>query len=207
MFNISNAQLQVKEIAKNDVNVLDINLNKIDELIILSSNKRVFEIKEKSTSTNTIACHISNNIFYINELLTTDSEYLEGDKFGIGQGDLPSYIIIIPSGVKVNIAIKEGNFEALNVKGDINLQLNTGIATINNLRGNLSVEMIYGKINGFFKEGVFDVNTKLGTIYTNLIGENLKITNQKIKGFLKNKNFLIKIKTINAVINLHKLQH
>jgi len=205
IFNISNAQLQIKKIAKNDVNILDIDLNKIDEIIIVSSTKNVFEIEEKSTSINTIAYHISNNILYISELPVTENTYLEGDKFGIDQGDLPSYVITIPLGIKVNIAIKEGNFKALNVKGDISLQLNTGIATINNLKGNLTVEMIYGKINGFFKEGVFDVDTKLGTISTNLIDKNLKISNQKVKGFLKDKNFLIKIKTINGVINLNKL--
>jgi hypothetical protein len=151
---------------------------------------------------------ISDNIGLVHIKVSktaTKIKRLDKNKYRAGQPVYPSYEIIIPRGMNVQLLYDKGNFNASNFKGHLNLHLNSGKVTIDQFKGFVSVESFSGIINCSIEAARVTVNSNTGEIVTNLKDKRLIKTQNSLKGIFKNANDVLKIKTIHAKVNLKSI--
>jgi len=126
------------------------------------------------------------------------------DKDCVVQPVYPSYLIKIPKNKKVKIMITEGNFNVKGYKGDLNIDLERGIARLENIHGEISLQINVGNVFCKLKNTELDVHTNMGFIKADEV-VSLKDTDKRsfkgVIGISKNK---LNINALKANIYIEK---
>lgn len=199
------AQNLIDKIVSADSKYIFIELRFIDNLeIVNSENDKIEVISENSFggSSNFILTE-ENGSVRIKDLRKFEENVEETDKDCVVQPVYPSYLIKIPQGKNVKIMITEGNFKVKGYRGDMTIDLERGIAKIEDFYGEISLQINVGNVYCKLKDTELDIHTNMGFIRTEefVLNKNDERSFQGMIGRSKNK---LKINALKANIYIEK---
>ncbi len=186
---------------------VEIYLDKIDNLILLSSPTKKISVKLIDTGEEFSDLKIFKEkgrvVIRTNKLLSNRETV---NKFCVEQPVFASYQMTVPVNSSVYVNIVSGNFSVLNFEGNIKAEIETGEVQFVAVKGNIKLFIVDGNVKVNLKKGNIDLKTSLGTLESNLLDKNLKKSDKSLKGFYKNKSQGITIKAIKANIYVEVLK-
>ncbi len=186
---------------------VEIYLDKIDNLILLSAPTKKISVKLIDTGEEFSDLKIFKEkgrvVIRTNKLLSNRETV---NKFCVEQPVFASYKVTVPANSSVYVNIVSGNFSVLNFEGNIKAEIETGEVQFVAVKGNIKLFIVDGNVVLKLKKGHFDLKTNLGILSANLSGENIYKSAKTLKGFYKNKSQDITIKAIKANIYVEALK-
>jgi len=131
-----------------------------------------------------------------------DLKGTQKNKYRAGQPLYPSYILIVPKGVDMQILYEKGNFITEKFQGNLDLRLGSGVVDLNEFNGAVTIDSFSGKINCAIKSAKIKVNSSRTKIISSLKDERLIEKQKSVEGIFKNANNVLNINTIQAKVNL-----
>lgn len=199
------AQKIFKKSINSEASKIVIDFNMVDEVQLISWNEsdKIMVIGESETNTSpNIIIEEKNNVIYIKSTESyLEQNVLDIDKQCSIQPIYTSYQIKIPKNKKIDLTISQGNFNAINFEGDLNLKLESGIVKLNKFSGLVNLQINMGKvyISGL-RNTKIDVSSNLGKVTSNLLIQDK--SKNHIKGIFGKSNNALNIHAILANVQL-----
>jgi hypothetical protein len=201
------AQHVVEKSIESSSSKVEIYLDKIDNLILLSAPMNKVSVRLNDTDERFSTLKIlkeKGRVVIRGQNLSPNQDSM--NKFCVEQPVFASYKITVPLNSSVYVNIISGNFKAQNFRGNIRAEIETGEVQFIAVKGNVKLFIVDGNIKINLKKGDLDLKTNLGTLESHLSGKNLKKSAKSLKGFYIDKSQLVTIKAIKANIYVEALK-
>ncbi|MBJ2176425.1 DUF4097 family beta strand repeat protein [Aureibaculum sp. A20] len=205
---ISAQKKVLKEVDFNNQNI-EVQFEDIDLLEIVRTEDQKISISMVDYVENTTQLEIENvgnNIRIISKSLIPFEPNSKIEKFCYLQPLFPSYKLSLPKGSAVEISYKNGNIEVVSFTGNMDLRLNTGDVKIDDFKGSITTELLFGNINATIRDTEVNIISNHGDITTTFPSEQWQKTDISLKGILGINNNLLKVESISANINLKTIE-
>ncbi len=145
-----------------------------------------------------------NGVVYMEENdQVSDEEAYSLDKVCSIEPNFTSYQVFIPEGKKLYISFIEGNFFAVDFKGELNLVAEDGILKLDHMSNSVNIRLSSGSIYAQNIENtIIDAKTNLGWLITDTALEGLSENKKHLMDTVGNGNKSLMIRTIMANIYL-----
>jgi hypothetical protein len=145
-----------------------------------------------------------NGVVYMEENdQVSDEEAYSLDKVCSIEPNFTSYQVFIPEGKKLYISFIEGNFFAVDFKGDLNLVAEDGILKLDHMSNSVNIRLSSGSIYAQNIENtIIDAKTNLGWLITETHLEGLSENKKHLMDTVGNGSKSLMIRTIMANIYL-----
>jgi len=201
-----NAQNLIDKTVSAGAKYIFIELNFIDNLKIVNSENDKLEVVSENDfggSSNFILKEEKGTIL-IKDIRKFEENNEKTDKDCVVQPVYPSYLIKIPKNKKVKIMITEGNFNVKGYKGDLSVDLERGIARLEDFHGKISLQINVGNVYCKLRDTDLDIHTNMGFIRADKLITLKNEDKRSFKGVLgKPKNKLI-ISALKANVYIEK---
>lgn len=118
------------------------------------------------------------------------------NKYRAGQPLYPNYILEVPMGWQVKISYKQGNSLINTFTGDLELYLDHGTIDLEGINGVAKIQSYGGVINCRLTNVKISIESKEGTVATQIQDANLKVSKRSITGQYGSAKNKVQIKTI-----------
>ncbi len=143
-----------------------IELNFIENLKIVNSEGNKIEVITQNNfggSSNFVLKEEKGSVT-IKDLRNYQEHKEEIDKNCVVQPVYPSYLIKVPEEKQVRIMITEGNLNVNNYRGRLLIELERGIAKLEDFHGSIDMHINVGNVYCKLKDTEMDIHTNLGFI-------------------------------------------
>lgn len=139
---------------------------------------------------------------FVKSLQTWSDQVESEDKVCSIQPKYPKFFVNIPEGKEVKIKVKDGNIAIDSFAGRLGLELETGKVEVEKYSGELYVNMNNGNIVCAVSDSKLDVETRLGSIKTELQGAFEVHSKHQVTGIVGLPKSLLKIEAVNVFVEL-----
>lgn len=183
-----------------------IELHFIDNLkIVNSENDKIEVISENNFGgASNFVLKEEKGTITIKDIRKFEENREKIDKDCVVQPVYPSYLIKIPKNKRVKIMITEGNFIVKDYRGDLAIDLERGIAQLENIQGKINLQINVGNVFCKVKDTELDIHTNMGFIEANEIISLMDTDKKSFKGVVGKPNNKLNINALKANIYIEK---
>ena len=126
------------------------------------------------------------------------------NKYRAGQPLYPNYILEVPLNCQLKISYKQGNTQAKNFTGDLELYLDHGTVNLVQLSGSGSIQSYGGVINCLLANAKVAIESKEGQVETDIKHKSLAVGKQFIRGHYGDPRNDLRVTTILGKVTLSR---